>query len=93
MPTNGVPASRMRNRCALDRDIPAARAACATLPLSCSAARKMRWRAGVQRARAGAGGAGVCVIRQGKAQEGVCRTGDGRRGWRLIFTLDKNLSI
>lgn len=51
--SNGVPASRTRNRCALDRDMPAAFAARATLPVSSSAARKMRCLAGVQWARRG----------------------------------------
>jgi hypothetical protein len=56
--SKGVPASRARSRCAAERDMPAALAARATLPLSNSAARKMRWRAGVQWPRDGvAGGA------------------------------------
>lgn len=57
--------SRRRNRCALARDMPAARAACVTLPVASKAARKSRCLSGVQRARsggvgaAGAGGSGV----------------------------------
>lgn len=73
--SNGVPASRVRRRCALNRDMPAARAAAATQPVSASAVRKMRCLAGVQYARgevAGAVGAGdgvwvVCSIRELRA--------------------------
>ena len=63
--SNGVPARRCRNRCALARDMPAVRAACVTLPVASSVARKSRCLSGVQRARsveagaAGAGGWGV----------------------------------
>lgn len=69
-----VPASRARRRCALDRDIPAARAARETLPVSSSAARKRRCRAGVQWARSGwtvadEGVGSCCFIGQDKAEE------------------------
>jgi hypothetical protein len=59
--SNGVPASRCRNRCALARDMPAVRAAWVTLPVASRVARKSRCLSGVQRARSvarGAAGAG-----------------------------------
>ena len=66
--SNGVPVRRDRSRCALDRDIPAARAARVTQPVSSRATRKMRCLADVQWERAGwaGGGAGMwcCFIRQ-----------------------------
>jgi hypothetical protein len=71
--TKGVPTSRARNRCALDRDIPAARAARETQPVSSRQARKIRCRAGVQQARSGRGGGGeaadVCSIDQRRSDK------------------------
>lgn len=76
--SKGVPARRRRRRRALERDMPAARAARVTQPVSTSALRKSRCFVGVQRALSagtcagcagGGAGVGCCSIDEYGAEE------------------------
>lgn len=79
--SKGVPARRIRSRWALDRDMPAARAARATLPPSTRAARKMRCLAGVHCARrGGAAGAGAWSVSIRQDEPDGAAVGQGGRG-------------